>query len=255
MFRILVVDDEGIERQAMRQILTQGLQKVEVIGEATNGREAIRLASEQKPDIVLMDIKMPGIDGVQAVKMIKKAQPDTKFIMVSAYDTFEYAREVMREGVKEYLLKPTKKKEIMDTVGRVIREIRNERMGQQDLFYLNDEKSITQSLLQDAVQYIHEHYGNGLTLEATATHVDLSPYYFSKYFKEQMGKTFIDYVTDIRMDKAKKLLRKTHLSQKEICFEVGYHDPNYFSRAFKKVVGSSPSKYREDVRHDRTLEE
>ena len=75
--------------------------------------------------------------------------------------------------------------------------------------------------------------------------MNISPYYFSKLFKEETGGNFIDYVTAIRMEKAKELLSSTDKSMKEICSAVGYQDPNYFSRSFKKNVGVTPTEYKE----------
>lgn len=106
----------------------------------------------------------------------------------------------------------------------------------------NDDR--THSLLREAEEYIDHHFQEPITLEDTAAQFDLSPYYFSKLFKETNGVTFIAYLTEVRIHRAKELLESTRLSQKEICFEVGYHDPNYFSRVFKKNTAYSPSEYR-----------
>lgn len=83
-----------------------------------------------------------------------------------------------------------------------------------------------------------------LSLEKAAREAGLSPYYFSRLFKRETGDTFIDYVTKIRIEKAKQLVRDPKRSMKEVCFEVGYRDPAYFTRVFKKMVGCTPSQYR-----------
>lgn len=245
MYNLLIAEDEVIERQALKKILEKGLAEVHVCGEAANGREAVDMADQYKPDMILMDMKMPGIDGVAAIKKIKRMAPDTKFIVVSAYDTFTYAQEVMREGVKDYLLKPTKKEDVIHAVGRVIREIRAEQSGQQPTTpngQDNDHEGY--SLLKEAQAYVDDYFRDAITLEDVAAHIGLSPQYLSKLFKQTAGQTFIDYVTQLRIHEAERLLKSTHLSHKQICFEVGYHDPNYFSRVFKKITGQSPSTYR-----------
>ncbi|MFA9466352.1 MAG: response regulator [Velocimicrobium sp.] len=96
-----------------------------------------------------------------------------------------------------------------------------------------------------AKEYLKQNYTRDLSLEEVAKYVDISPYYFSKLFKEEEGENFIDYLTSLRIDKAKELLERTEESIKEVCCEVGYSDPNYFSRIFKKVVGNTPTEYRE----------
>ncbi|HET7658182.1 MAG TPA: AraC family transcriptional regulator, partial [Bacillales bacterium] len=101
--------------------------------------------------------------------------------------------------------------------------------------------------LRKAQVYIDKHFGAAVSLEDVAEHVGLSAYYFSKLFKEQSGTTFIDYLTEVRIRRGKQLLQETRMSLKEICYEVGYRDPNYFSRVFKKITGRTPSDYRSSI--------
>ena len=101
------------------------------------------------------------------------------------------------------------------------------------------------SMVEKAKEYMQENYAKDLSLDDVSKTVNISPYYFSKLFKEEEGRNFIDYLTEIRIDKAKELLMDKNLSMKEICAAVGYSDPNYFSRSFKKNVGVTPTEYRE----------
>ncbi|HZG75516.1 MAG TPA: AraC family transcriptional regulator, partial [Paenibacillus sp.] len=103
----------------------------------------------------------------------------------------------------------------------------------------------TLSVLDRAKQYIADRYTSDISLEEAAGHVHLHPQYFSKLFKQQTGESFTDYVTRLRIEKAKTLIASGSFSLKEICFEIGYKDPNYFSRVFKKVTGFTPTEYRE----------
>ncbi|MED4956968.1 helix-turn-helix domain-containing protein, partial [Paenibacillus macerans] len=100
-------------------------------------------------------------------------------------------------------------------------------------------------VLQRALLYIGQRYKEELSMEQTAEHVNLSPYYFSKLFKLRTGENFSDYVTRLRIEEAKRLIAEGRLSLKEICYEVGYKDPNYFSRVFKKAAGMTPTEYRQ----------
>jgi Response regulator containing CheY-like receiver domain and AraC-type DNA-binding domain len=101
------------------------------------------------------------------------------------------------------------------------------------------------SIVGKAKEYMRNHYTKDLSLEEVAKYVDISPYYFSKLFKEEERENFIDYLISLRIDRAKELLHETEKSIKEVCSEVGYSDPNYFSRIFKKIVGYTPTEYRE----------
>ncbi|WP_308635211.1 response regulator [Paenibacillus silvisoli] len=128
MIRLLIVDDEPIERRALQKMIEDAFEEVEVVGQAGNGREAIEAADRLQPDLITMDIKMPGIDGLKAIEGIKAANGGIKFIMVTAYDTFEFARQALKLGVSDYLLKPSKKAAIQETVGKVIDEIKAQRL-------------------------------------------------------------------------------------------------------------------------------
>ena len=97
-------------------------------------------------------------------------------------------------------------------------------------------------------EYIDTHYAQDLSLEGMSRQTDISPYYFSKLFKHKTGVTFIDYLTNLRIEKAKELLADPSKSMKEICSEVGYSDPNYFSRIFKKVTGKTPTEYKDGLK-------
>ncbi|MBW5447944.1 response regulator [Cohnella sp. CFH 77786] len=126
MLKLLIVDDEQIEREGLIAILRKGFPDL-VMEQAKNGRAAVEMVPSYRPDLVLMDIKMPGMSGLEAVELIGSEYPDIKFIMVTAYDTFEYARKALKLGVKDYLLKPSKAGEIIETVGKALGDIERER--------------------------------------------------------------------------------------------------------------------------------
>lgn len=493
----LIVEDEAIEREGLKKMIGARFPGLEVAGEAATGKEAVQLADALQPDLITMDIKMPGMNGIEAVQHIKRKHPHIRIIMMTAYDEFDYAREVMREGVKEYVLKPTKKKELLATFGRVLNEIEEDLVQEKNeqhtfiqsdwvqayftermlenypeeiasLFphqltqgcawmvqvdtpndekhgwireaveenayglvgpyigtvfpvwifaFKNEELSIHSSKLNpwirsilnrfesrfhekasigigslvsdpndlihsyheatlaltvarerkgythyqeaknnlnlgdidlsliekniyesirngsrkvaiqqfehlwalleeknedrqercrqmvqaiygmtrelgfnnmqqndapppgtsakawrlwtmdhiiqvtemvhsyktvtskdvmvQAEEWIQNHYHESITLEQVAEYVALNPYYFSKLFKERFHQTFIDFLTQLRLHKAKQYLSTTEKPLKEICSLVGYKDPNYFSRVFKKKEGVSPTSYRD----------
>lgn len=442
LYRILVADDEALEREGMRWIIDHMVDQPTEVIEAGNGRDALQQASIHKPHIIFMDIRMPGMDGLAALRAIRQLLPQAKFVLVTAYEYFDYAQEAVRLGAKDYIVKPANRQEIAALVKRLIAEIELEQeaarsqqakeqrlqellplvkaelalrlisaaANEQELLAIADslqleleglcavvvalpqgeqhrqllEQQVQQLLQQQASihgydryissPFVHEHivlfltareaerdkpeallqharsvscellerckqtipeqevqigignkhesvagarrsyfeavfasttavdsshvclfqdiehlspqpllsskaehyayvqqaikliqqereqqtfsmidaalsyiarnYQRELLLEEVAEHVHLNPYYFSKVFKQQTGETFIDYITRIRIEKAKQWMGNKEMSLKEICYLVGYNDPNYFSRVFKKVTGMTPSAYR-----------
>ena len=132
MIKLLIVDDEQIEREGMKTILDRSFPDL-IVEQANNGYKAVELASSFEPDLVLMDIQMPGMNGLEAVEEILADYPHIKFIMVTAYDTFNYVQSALKLGAKDYILKPSKVSEIRTTVGRVLKEIEEEREMQAEV--------------------------------------------------------------------------------------------------------------------------
>lgn len=447
MWKLLIADDEELERRAIKSMLMKKYGSKITVFEGRNGREAIEIADKEMPDIFVMDIKMPGINGIESIKEIRKTHKDAYFIILTAYDYFNFAKEAIECNVKEYLLKPfnredfsekidkaieciekrksEKKKELIlkeqiysvkpmienelsysiisdrlnlidysmcmecldvhfklgyamvvklnekyayadmndnekkivkNNVSEFIRELVNryfkalvngyftenivifvendieddysvridsinfgrklrkevkgkfgvslsigigkqyaginnliksykeayislkysipdvnvkhfqdistiisenyikvkedkmyecieEKTIEEDILNLNKD-SDCKSILLKSIDYIKNNYNKDITLDKVANEFNLSPYYFSRTFKEFTGENYSEYVTNIRIEKAKEMLKKQNLSIKEICFKVGYNDPNYFSRVFKKVERISPTEYK-----------
>lgn len=186
MLKILIVDDEVLERKALTKIISSSSEMLKVIGEAPNGRMAIQMAKEHQPDIIFMDIKMPGIDGVQAVKEIRKFDREIRFIMVSAFNTFEYAKEVMQQGVREYILKPSSKMDILESLERVSNEILADQKLKEEHQHLREnlsravfiaQKEWVSSLLVNQVQDItFDEWGQLLGVEIICGYIVLFSY-------------------------------------------------------------------------------
>lgn len=425
MLKLLIADDEKYDRDSIKGILsTDFTQKIE-ISEARNGREAIEISERLRPDLVIMDIKMPGINGLNAIQEIRRFLPNVYIIIITAYDYFDFAVEAVKNNVREYILKPFTKTELLEKVKEAVnvinaekerrrREIENQeklynlmpvlenelsysiindsiysidcdtymkylnmdfnntcamivrikeitgitkvggnsydgirfQIGEyikeyisrkyraiasyrftRDLVYFiqlksfedevetrlnimnvaseikretkrvfdislkigignfysglnlmhrsykeacisleykgdnnciihyqdinNDVLEKTQNTDRDKIalfkaveQYILDNLKEELDLEKTAANFNLSPFYFSRTFKDILGHNFSDYININRINKAKELLKDDSMSIKEICFNVGYSDPNYFSKVFKKYEGLSPTEYK-----------
>lgn len=197
--RILIADDELLERQAMKKFIRENFKDMDVVGEAANGRMAIELAEKMQPDIIFMDIKMPGINGLEAIEHIHASQPTIKFILVSAFDTFEYAKQAMHFGIKDYLLKPGKKEEISHALLRVQKEILHEVTIKEEKQQLLKEKFIRRlikQLVDQEVINLHQQLfptlkaGYFLVLSAEDAH-DVQP--IIQQLDKQLRQPFILY--------------------------------------------------------------
>ncbi|MBT3320388.1 MAG: response regulator [Clostridia bacterium] len=127
MYKMLIADDEALERRAFRTIVEKDVELISEVIEAQNGNEAVLQAQTHKPDIIVMDVKMPGINGIEAIKQIKQSGLDAHFIVLTAYDDFNYIQEAMKMGVDDYLLKPSRRVKIVDSLNKVARIIKTER--------------------------------------------------------------------------------------------------------------------------------
>ncbi|WP_059102592.1 response regulator [Shouchella shacheensis] len=175
MVKVMLVDDEPIEREGLRFILNRNRSNFEIAAEAENGKQAVDLAISRKPDLIFMDIKMPEFDGLEAIKRILNSVPDTKCIMVSAFDTFDYTKKAMKFGIKEYLLKPSKVSEVLEAFDRMAEEIENERRLERERTEINHrlervssfvETELVVSLMMDHIHEFNvEEWNESLDLE------------------------------------------------------------------------------------------
>jgi two-component system, response regulator YesN len=133
MYRVLIVDDEYLSRFVLKTIISKRINnlELEIAGEAENGRQAIEMNRKLRPDIIIMDIKMPGINGIDATKEIINEFPDVSVLILTAYDNFDYIKRALDLGVKGYILKPVKDEDVVEKVNKVIRDI-DERVNKSD---------------------------------------------------------------------------------------------------------------------------
>ncbi len=250
MIKIMIADDEEYEREILNGIVSNEFQNEVQTRLAVNGREAVTIATLWGADIILMDIEMPGVSGIDAAKQIIAQNPKCKVIFVTAYSLFNYAHEAVKLGACDYILKPVK----ADDVGKAIRLAINQIDAQRQLESLaesskfaeheeNDEK--TSALMRKVKKYLqHNYMMYDISLDSVSEILNINPSYFSAQFKRAFGINFVEYLTDLRINAAKELLQDPLRSTAEIAGMVGYDSANYFTRAFKKNVGMTPTEFR-----------
>lgn len=403
MYKLMIVDDETLERQVLRMFVEQSKLEIDTIVECANGVDAVKTALLEQPNICILDIKMPGLNGLEAMNQIKAVNQNCKVIFSSAYNYFDYAVKAMQMGALDFMTKPVKKETILRVLTkaidqideeqnleayhnrvsdityvlekRILRELVTGQTDEETLWFLDvmkfdelygnafflrlarnideTEKAAISKILraelsaagyshllfvhhrsidlliftqtaQGAMQataqieqilnatlksthleakignglwaedllqielayieakemvgetvaafvpetvvqiatkpqaertgvpaeidaicaYIKEQYSEKITLDSITESVGFSKYYASRLFKKYMGTTIIDYLIQVRIEKAKELLTNSDYSIKQISYMIGYQDPNYFTWSFKKCLGVSPIKYR-----------
>ena len=248
MYKLLIVDDERDIRIGLGQYFPWNTFGYEVVNTASNAKDALQIIESTHIDVMLCDIKMPGLNGLDLIKFIRQKNYPLSIVLLSGYGDFEYAQKAMELGVKRFLLKPTKHQELIDVFQQLHKELAlntsiNEpeptvtKSGKYDL------STVSNSIIQLIVQYIDQHFQT-VSLDTVAAHVNMKPSYVSSFFKEKTGINFSDYVNYIRMENAANLLLTTTYRSYEISDLVGYANPKHFSKKFQSYHGISPIEYR-----------
>ncbi len=231
---LLIADDENLELKVLEKTVKKHFVDELEIFTAGNGRKASQICDEVKPDIALLDIEMPGMNGIELAKYIKEKNKECIIIFITAYDRFDYAIEAMHIKAFDYLLKPWKEEKLCELINTAIENVRS----------MQKTDSIVHSQKDVIKDYIDRNYKKDISAKDVAGILGYSDVYFSKVFKQLFDDNFINYLTKIRMDRAKLLLKDVSFNIKEVGKSVGYADSNYFTKVFKRSVGMSPSEYR-----------
>ena len=231
---LLIADDENLELKVLEKTVKKHFVEELEIFASSNGRKASQICDEVKPDIALLDIEMPGMNGIELAKYIKEKYADCIIIFITAYDRFDYAIEAMHIKAFDYLLKPWKEERLCELINTAIENVRG----------MQKTDGIVHSQKDIIKDYIDRNYKKDISAKDVAGILGYSDVYFSKVFKQLFDDNFINYLTKIRIDRAKVLLKDVSFNIKEVGKSVGYADSNYFTKVFKRSVGMSPSEYR-----------
>ncbi|MBD7908421.1 response regulator transcription factor [Sporosarcina gallistercoris] len=255
MYKLLVVDDEPILIRGIRSFVDFEALSITEVMEAADGEEALDLFKTHRPDLVLADINMPKMNGLDFASAAKALKPNVKIAMITGYDYFDYAVAALKTGVDDYVLKPVSKKDIQELlqklVGKVHEAHRQEEVTKliDGLVQSVDSGDETTGYKYKIQQEINSNIDNiDFSLATLASKLALSPSYVSTLFKQLFGTTFQQYMIAARLDRAKLLLLSTEMKMYEIAASVGFEDPNYFSAAFKKRFSMSPNHFKEKSR-------
>ena len=237
--RVLLVDDEIMIREGFKKLFDWEAHECVVVGEAADGMEAITKIDEEQPDIVIMDINIPIINGLKVIQLSRVKYPSMAFVIVSGYDDFSYCREALRLQITDYILMPVNYEEFGSCIDRLKISLYNNEVKEKPV--VKKERVIT-----GITKYMQEHLSEDVSLHILSEEFHLNSQYISQLFKNEIGVNFLTYLTNIRMEHAKKLLLSSSLSIAEVSEQSGYGDYRVFTKVFKKSEGITPSQYRRD---------
>ncbi|MGM9605255.1 MAG: helix-turn-helix domain-containing protein [Faecousia sp.] len=237
--RVLLVDDEIMIREGFKHLFDWEAHDCQVVGEAADGMEALAQIDSLKPDIVIMDINIPIMNGLKVIQCSRMKHPEIAFVIVSGYDDFSYCREALRLKITDYILKPVNYEEFGACIDNLKIALFQRQLSPA-------EAQAEERPIVAITRYLQEHLDEDISLSVLSEEFHLSAQYISQLFKSEIGVNFLAYLTNIRMERAKKLLLSTALSIGEISEQLGFGDYRVFTKVFKKAEGVTPSQYRRD---------
>ena len=239
------MDDEPKIRKGLFKLL-ESQEGFQVTGVFEDVRTALKALYELEADVIITDIKMPEVSGLELIRQIRERNLNIRIIILSGYSNFSYAQKAIELGVTRYLLKPTDPRELLSVLRELEQELFPESHGKEEMqdHSAEGENEVGNLLVLKAIQYIAVHYGGRITLKDMAGELHLSPNYLCELFKRHTGKNLMEYVTEYRMQKAKSYLNHVEYKVADVAEMVGYKEAKYFSSAFKKEYGITPLEYR-----------
>ncbi|MNI00864.1 putative response regulatory protein [compost metagenome] len=269
MYKVLIADDETLDLEGMRMFIPWESLGMEIVGAVTNGFSACELIQTQKVDVLVTDINMPNMSGLELARHVRERYNDVRIVFVSGYRDFHYAKEALSLQAYSYVLKPMNEAELIQSLGRIRIDLDDARMREhteQEMLRklstaapltLTEVKSTQESvervmcingkngkLIQEIGSYVRERMDQSLTLREVADEFSFSPNYLGQLFKEATGQTFHEYLVALRMEKAVELLRDPKLRIYEVALRVGYRYMPYFSKQFKETYRTTPVEFR-----------
>lgn len=269
MYRILIADDEPIERMVVAKKVTKFFPEQFELVQVENGREVLEMFDKNPCHIALLDIEMPGVNGLEAAEQLRKQNQECEIIFLTAFDEFHYAKKAISVRAIEYLLKPVNEEELITAIEEAVNRIEerealiDKATGKRKSDLENLGTTHTEGASEDVLSeddtlnnvrlhaiaehirtYVEMHYQEDVSVQDVAGLFHYSDAYFCKIFKQCFEKSFIVYLSELRIEKAKELLADVSVNVKDISTRVGYRDSNYFTKVFKRNTGETPSEYR-----------
>lgn len=250
MWRTLIVEDELPARASLRKLLAKTELPFEIVGEATDGEEGLAMLRSLRPDVVISDIIMPGMDGVKLLQTAREEGFNGRFVMLTAFSEFAYAHQALEHGASGYLLKLSLDlkglKQMMEKVAAELQ--RMEKLRQADKWFPDktEAQPTDHPEMNRIIEYLEGHYAEEITLKSLADLICMDASYVSDLFKRKTGLTLTHYVQQRRIQAAKMLLSETERTVSDIGHQVGFENDNYFIKIFRRWCEVTPNEYRKN---------
>ena len=245
MWKVMVADDESYMLEAMEKLIDWKRLECQLIYKAENGQELLEQIKKEAPDIVITDIKMPLMSGIQVAQYVYEHMLPVKVIILSAYTDFEYAQEAIQYDVCGYIVKTSVIEMLPGMIKKAIRKLSVPMEGEKESveYHMDD-------IFGRLQKYIEEHYMDKLTLQQIAQDIHANGSYLSRLYKMKTGQNLFDIINKKRLEKAKEYIRQGNKIY-EIAQKVGFDDVSYFSRVFRKYEGCSPREYEKKLQEEK----
>lgn len=263
MYRAQIVDDEPIVLLGLKNLIPWESLGFTVVCYAQNGQEAYEQYCSDHIDLIITDIEMPIMNGLDYIKQLRSCSDSSEIVILTAYEEFEYAKIAIENNVTNYILKPIDEGQIIDTLRKVRCNLDKKKSIQQFYKVSNqsvmnttavtkqtsnmeflDSMKINNIVVRQAYQYVVEHVDDKISLTKISDTLGISKNYFCSLFKQETGENFLNFVSRMKIQRAKTLLTKENRRVYEVCDYLGYTDVTYFTKLFKKYVHMSPNEYK-----------
>ncbi|MGG1513861.1 response regulator [Paenibacillus oryzisoli] len=238
MYKLLIADDDYEIRNGLCKYFPWDVVGFHVVGSVENGKEALEFIKRHDVDVILCDIKMPIMSGIDLASELSSLNSKVNIIFFSAYKDFLFAQKALETGVRRYILKSTNYQELIQAFTHI-----KEELDQQQHSAAKQGQDMSGKIISTIKAYVATHYRDA-TLEDLAKLVHMNPDYLSKFFKKNAGVLFSEYLTQVRMEHAANYLNDIQYKTYEISDMVGYSNSFNFTRAFKNYFGMTPRDFR-----------
>lgn len=253
-YKLLVAEDIAAERSTLVRILQTQLDDSLSIFEAKDGNEALTLYLREAPEILVLNIEMPGLTGLEVAQKVRELDKSCAILFISDFDNFSYAKQAIALRALDYILKPYEESKLILAIEDAMHHVAQQQGSVQDttpdpcnlVSDSGDENEDARIALirEDILGFIEKHYMDELSMKNAASAMNYSDAYFCKLFKQCFHINFSTYLNEYRIQKAKIMMKNPRINIKEIGLACGYTDSNYFTRVFKRITGQTPTEYR-----------